>query len=295
MSSRLIADKLKVRLTVSWADFFCGAKSCQKTKLAKISLPFAQNLAKMRILIWKIIAMSRHNHRKTDELRPISFTRHYTKHAEGSVLVCFGDTKVLCTASIEQGVPRWLKGQNQGWLTAEYGMLPRATGTRTSREAVAGKQSGRTQEIQRLIGRSLRAMIDLKKLGEYTIYVDCDVLQADGGTRTASITGACVAVLDALENYQKAGKLKTDPFIGLVAAVSVGVKNGQVLLDLDYAEDSTCDTDLNVVMTQNGGFIEIQGTAEDKPFSREQADQMLSVAEAGIGHLLDLQKQALGW
>ncbi len=237
----------------------------------------------------------RHNNRATHALRPISFERHYTKHAEGSVLVSYGDTKVLCTASIEAGVPRWLKGQNQGWLTAEYGMLPRATGTRTQREAAKGKQSGRTQEIQRLIGRSLRAMIDLSKLGENTIYIDCDVIQADGGTRTASITGACVAVVDALEALQRQGKLKSDPFVGLVAAVSVGVKGGEILLDLDYSEDSTCDTDLNVVMTEAGGFIEIQGTAEDKPFTRAQADSMLSVAENGIKELIELQKQALGF
>lgn len=237
----------------------------------------------------------RHNNRATHALRPISFERHYTKHAEGSVLVSYGDTKVLCTASIEAGVPRWLKGQNQGWLTAEYGMLPRATGTRTQREAAKGKQSGRTQEIQRLIGRSLRAMIDLLKLGENTIYIDCDVIQADGGTRTASITGACVAVVDALEALQRQGKLKSDPFVGLVAAVSVGVKGGEILLDLDYSEDSTCDTDLNVVMTEAGGFIEIQGTAEDKPFTRAQADSMLSVAENGIKELIELQKQALGF
>lgn len=239
--------------------------------------------------------MIRYNQRQTDQLRPISFERHYTKHAEGSVLVSFGDTKVLCNASIETGVPRWLKGQGQGWLTAEYGMLPRATGTRTQREATKGKQSGRTQEIQRLIGRSLRAMIDLKKLGENTIYVDCDVIQADGGTRTASITGACVAVVDALACFEKQGKLKSDPLIGLVSAVSVGVKDGQVLLDLDYSEDSTCDTDLNVVMTEQGGFIEIQGTAEDKPFTREQADKMLSVAQVGIEQLIQRQKQALGF
>lgn len=237
----------------------------------------------------------RHNNRATHALRPISFERHYTKHAEGSVLVSYGDTKVLCTASIEAGVPRWLKGQNQGWLTAEYGMLPRATGTRTQREAAKGKQSGRTQEIQRLIGRSLRAMIDLSKLGENTIYIDCDVIQADGGTRTASITGACVAVVDALEALQRQGKLKSDPFVGLVAAVSVGVKGGKILLDLDYSEDSTCDTDLNVVMTEAGGFIEIQGTAEDKPFTRAQADSMLTVAENGIKELIELQKQALGF
>lgn len=233
--------------------------------------------------------------RSANQLREISFTRNYTKHAEGSVLVCFGDTKVLCTASIEAGVPRWLKGQNQGWLTAEYGMLPRATGTRTDREAVRGKQSGRTQEIQRLIGRSLRAMIDLKKLGENTIYVDCDVIQADGGTRTASITGAAVAVMDALEQWQRRGKLKADPLIGLVAAVSVGIKDGKAYLDLDYSEDSTCDTDLNVVMTQSGGFIEIQGTAEEAPFSRAEANAMLDLAEAGIATLIAEQQKVLGW
>lgn len=237
----------------------------------------------------------RHNNRANHQLRPISFTRHYTKHAEGSVLVCYGDTKVLCNVSIEAGVPRWLKGQNQGWLTAEYGMLPRATNTRTQREAAKGKQSGRTQEIQRLIGRSLRAMLDLSKLGENTIYIDCDVIQADGGTRTASITGAAVALIDALESLQRTKQLTKDPLIGLVAAVSVGIKNNQVLLDLDYNEDSTCDTDLNVVMTQAGGFIEIQGTAEDKHFTREQADNMLDVAQAGIKELFEIQKQALGW
>lgn len=237
----------------------------------------------------------RHHNRASHALRAIRFERQYTKHAEGAVLVSFGDTKVLCTASIEAGVPRWLKGQNQGWLTAEYGMLPRATNTRTQREAARGKQSGRTQEIQRLIGRSLRAMVDLKKLGENTIYIDCDVIQADGGTRTASITGAAVALVDALETLQRQNKLKSDPFVGLVAAVSVGIKDGQVLLDLDYEEDSNCDTDLNVVMTEQGGFIEIQGTAEDKPFDRSQADAMLTLAEAGIQHLIEKQKQALGF
>lgn len=237
----------------------------------------------------------RHQNRPLNELRPISFTRQYTKHAEGSVLVCYGDTKVLCTASVEAGVPRWLKGKKQGWLTAEYGMLPRATGERTQREAAKGKQSGRTQEIQRLIGRSLRAMVDLTKIGENTIYIDCDVIQADGGTRTASITGAAVALVDALAHLEQKDKLTSDPLTGLVAAVSVGIKDGQVYLDLDYAEDSTCDTDLNVVMTQAGKFIEIQGTAEDKPFSRQEADAMLSLAEQGIAKLLDAQKQALGW
>lgn len=234
------------------------------------------------------------NNRPLNALRPISFTRHYTKHAEGSVLVEFGDTKVLCNVSIEQGVPRWLKGQGQGWLTAEYGMLPRATGTRTQREAARGRQSGRTQEIQRLIGRSLRAMLDLSKLGENTIYVDCDVIQADGGTRTASITGSAVALIDALNDLQRNKKLTADPLIGLVGAVSVGIKNGQVYLDLDYAEDSTCDTDLNVVMTQAGGFIEIQGTAEDKHFTRQQANAMLDVAEMGIQEIFKRQQQTLG-
>lgn len=237
----------------------------------------------------------RSNNRQNNELRPIHFIRQYTKHAEGSVLVCFGDTKVLCTASIEAGVPRWLKGQSKGWLTAEYGMLPRATGTRTQREAARGKQSGRTQEIQRLIGRSLRAMLDLSKLGENTIYIDCDVIQADGGTRTASISGAAVALIDALEHLQRRKKLTQDPLLGLVAAVSVGVNQGRVLLDLDYAEDSTCDTDLNVVMTQAGGFIEIQGTAEEKPFTRAEANAMLDLAELGIGQIIEAQKQVLGW
>lgn len=233
--------------------------------------------------------------RQLNELRPISFIRHYTKHAEGSVLVCFGDTKVLCTASVEAGVPKWLKGQGQGWLTAEYGMLPRATGTRTQREAARGKQSGRTQEIQRLIGRSLRAMLDLSRIGENTIHIDCDVIQADGGTRTASITGAAVALIDALEYLQREKKLAQDPLLGLVGAVSVGIKDGKAYLDLNYAEDSTCDTDLNVVMTQTGGFIEIQGTAEDKPFTRAEADSMLSLAESGIRQIIEAQQQALGW
>ncbi|AKG08189.1 ribonuclease PH [Moraxella bovoculi] len=237
----------------------------------------------------------RNDGRQLNELRPVSFVRNYTKHAEGSVLVSFGNTKVLCTASVEAGVPRWLKGQGQGWLTAEYGMLPRATGTRTQREAARGKQSGRTQEIQRLIGRSLRAMLDLKKLGENTIYIDCDVIQADGGTRTASITGAAIALIDALESLQRNKKLTQDPLLGLVAAVSVGIKDGKAYLDLDYSEDSTCDTDLNVVMTQAGGFIEIQGTAEDKPFTRDEADAMLVLADAGIRSLIDAQQKALGW
>lgn len=194
------------------------------------------------------------DNRENNQLRPMSFVRNFTKHAEGAVLVSYGDTKVLCTASIETQVPRWLKGTGKGWITAEYGMLPRATHDRTQREAAKGKQSGRTQEIQRLIGRSLRAMVDLEKLGENTIHIDCDVLQADGGTRTASITGAAVALVDALEKLQAAKKLKADPLVGLVAAVSVGIKNGEVLLDLNYSEDSSCDTDLNVVMTQKASL-----------------------------------------
>lgn len=235
------------------------------------------------------------DNRELDQLRSITFERNYTKHAEGSVLVSFGDTKVLCTASVESGVPRWLKGKGKGWITSEYGMLPRATNTRNQREAARGKQSGRTQEIQRLIGRSLRAMIDLSKLGENTIYLDCDVLQADGGTRTASITGAAIALIDALESIQKTKKLKADPLIGLVAAVSVGIKNGEAYLDLNYEEDVSCDTDLNVVMTQKGEYIEIQGTAEEKPFTRAEADKMLTLAEKGIAELIKMQQTALGW
>ena len=235
------------------------------------------------------------DNRENNQLRPISFVRNFTKHAEGAVLVSYGDTKVLCTASIETQVPRWLKGTGKGWITAEYGMLPRATHERTQREAAKGKQSGRTQEIQRLIGRSLRAMVDLEKLGENTIHIDCDVLQADGGTRTASITGAAVALVDALEKLQAAKKLKADPLVGLVAAVSVGIKNGEVLLDLNYSEDSSCDTDLNVVMTQKGEFIEIQGTAEDKPFTRAQVDEMLAIAEEVIKQLIAEQQAVLGW
>lgn len=237
----------------------------------------------------------RNDNRELDQLRSITFERNYTKHAEGSVLVSFGDTKVLCTASVESGVPRWLKGKGKGWITSEYGMLPRATNTRNQREATRGKQSGRTQEIQRLIGRSLRAMIDLSKLGENTIYLDCDVLQADGGTRTASITGAAIALIDALESIQNTKKLKADPLIGLVAAVSVGIKNGEAYLDLNYEEDVSCDTDLNVVMTQKGEYIEIQGTAEEKPFTRAEADKMLTLAEKGIAELIKMQQTALGW
>ncbi|TEU24160.1 ribonuclease PH [Alkanindiges illinoisensis] len=237
----------------------------------------------------------RFDQRSNDQLRPVTFTRQYTRYAEGAVLVEFGNTKVLCTASVESSVPRFLKGTGQGWITAEYGMLPRSTHTRNDREAARGKQSGRTQEIQRLIGRSLRAMVDLKKLGENTITIDCDVLQADGGTRTAAITGGAVALVDALTALQAQKKLKSDPLKGLVAAISVGMYQGEALLDLCYEEDSKCETDLNVVMTQSGEFIELQGTAESKPFNRAQCNQMLELAEKGIAELILAQQKALGW
>ncbi len=220
-------------------------------------------------------------------------TRGYTKHAEGSVLVEFGDTKVLCTASVEERVPQFLRDRNQGWVTAEYGMLPRATNTRTDREAARGKQSGRTLEIQRLIGRSLRAVTDLVPLGQRTIQVDCDVIQADGGTRTASITGAFVAVHDAVEKLRAAGLVTGAPIRDFVAAVSVGVFRGEPVLDLDYAEDSACDTDMNVVMTGAGGFVELQGTAEGQPFTRAEMNALVGLAEQGIRELIALQRAAL--
>jgi len=231
--------------------------------------------------------------RAQDEMREVKITRNFTCHAEGSVLVEFGKTKVICNASVEEGVPRFLRNSGQGWLTAEYGMLPRSTGSRMSREAARGKQSGRTQEIQRLIGRSLRAMVDLKQLGEYTIHVDCDVIQADGGTRTASITGACVAVVDALRSLQVDKKIDTDPLNFLMAAISVGVYEGKPVLDLDYPEDSSAETDMNVVVAEGGKFIEIQGTAEGAPFSREESDAMLDLAVKGCQELIELQKAAL--
>lgn len=237
--------------------------------------------------------MTRPSGRAHDQMREISITRHYTKHAEGSVLVCFGDTKVICTASVVEGVPRFLRGTEQGWLTAEYGMLPRSTGTRMDREAARGKQGGRTVEIQRLIGRSLRAAIDLTQLGEFTLQVDCDVIQADGGTRTAAITGACVAVVDAMRYLQRQKLLNKDPLATMVASVSVGVVNGEVVLDLDYVEDSNADTDMNLVMTADGGIIEIQGTAEKSPFSEAQFHEMLAVGKQGIAQLLERQQIAL--
>lgn len=236
----------------------------------------------------------RPSERQPNQLRTVEIIRHYTKHAEGSVLVKFGDTHVLCTASVDEKVPSFLKGKNQGWVTAEYGMLPRSTGSRMDREAAKGKQSGRTQEIQRLIGRSLRAAIDLKKLGERTIHFDCDVIQADGGTRTASITGAYVAMHDAISHLLKNGLIKETPIINSVAAISVGVYKGTPVLDLDYIEDSDCDTDMNVVMTGSGGFVEIQGTAEGEPFDRDTMNKMLDLAVHGIQQLSQKQHEALG-
>lgn len=235
----------------------------------------------------------RPSHREPNQLRDIRITRHFTKHAEGSVLVEFGDTKVICTASAVSGVPPFLKDMKQGWVTAEYGMLPRSTHERMAREAAKGKQAGRTQEIQRLIGRSLRSAVNLKALGENTITIDCDVIQADGGTRTASITGACVALVDAIRHLQYQGKIKTDPLKHLVASVSVGIYKGIPILDLDYAEDSKAHTDMNVVMTEKGSFIEIQGTAEDGSFEQAELDQLLILAKAGIQTLIKKQQEVL--
>ncbi|AST32648.2 ribonuclease PH [Ralstonia solanacearum] len=232
--------------------------------------------------------------RQPDQLRSVTLTRHYTRHAEGSVLVCFGDTHVLCTASVLPKVPPHKKGSGEGWVTAEYGMLPRSTHTRSDREAARGKQSGRTQEIQRLIGRAMRSVFDLSALGEHTLHLDCDVLQADGGTRTASITGAFVAAYDAVSVMRGKGLLTGEPIRDFVAAVSVGVVDGVPVLDLDYPEDSACDTDMNVVMTGNGGFVEVQGTAEGMPFTRTEMDALLGLADQGIRTLIGLQKQALG-
>lgn len=237
--------------------------------------------------------MQRPSGRTPEQLRPVSLTPNYTKHAEGSVLVAFGDTKVICNASIDNSVPSFLRGQGSGWITAEYGMLPRSTGSRMNREAARGKQTGRTVEIQRLIGRSLRAAVDLKALGERTITIDCDVIQADGGTRTASITGACVALADALNQLTQEGALKTNPLKRMIASVSVGIYEGVPVLDLDYPEDSSADTDMNIVMADDGGIIEIQGTAEGEPFSEEKFAQMLSLAKQGIGELHQAQKTCL--
>ena len=234
----------------------------------------------------------RPSQRQPDQARPLRITRNFTRHAEGSVLIEMGDTQVLCTASVEESLPPFLRGKGQGWVTAEYGMLPRSTHTRSAREAAKGKQSGRTQEIQRLIGRSLRAVIDLKALGERQITLDCDVLQADGGTRCASITGAWLALNDACEKLVAEGKLPANPLRDHVAAISVGIYQGIPVLDLDYPEDSGCDTDMNVIMTGSGGIVEIQGTAEGEPFSRAQMDQLIDLAEAGIKQLVSAQKDA---
>jgi ribonuclease PH len=236
---------------------------------------------------------SRTGGRRADQLRAVRLTRGFTRHAEGSVLVEMGETRVLCTVSVEEGVPAFLKGKGQGWLTAEYGMLPRATNTRMRREAADGRQSGRTQEIQRLIGRSLRAVTDLAALGERTLKIDCDVLQADGGTRCASITGACVAVADAVDWCRQRGLVSGQPLREFVAAVSVGIVDGVPLLDLDYAEDSGCDTDMNVVMTAGGGFVEMQGTAEGSPFSRAEMESLVRLAEGGIRDLVAMQQAVL--
>ena len=237
--------------------------------------------------------MPRPSGRRNDELRSASFARQFTKHAEGSVLASFGDTQVLCTASVTKGVPRFLKGKGSGWITAEYGMLPRSTGERMQREAARGKQSGRTQEIQRLIGRSLRAAVNLERLGEHTITIDCDVLQADGGTRTTAISGAYVALADALTGLQEHGRLDESPLNFMVAAVSVGVYNGEPILDLDYIEDSNAETDMNVVMADSGSFIELQGTAEGTPFHPHELELMLELAGKGIAEINTLQKTAL--
>ena len=240
------------------------------------------------------MTLQRSDHRAADALRPITLTRHFTRHAEGSVLVEFGHTKVLCTASVEEKVPPHKRGSGEGWVTAEYGMLPRATHTRSDREAARGKQSGRTQEIQRLIGRSLRCVFDLKALGERTISLDCDVIQADGGTRTAAITGAFVAAHDAVSWLQARSKLAASPIRDFVAAVSVGIVQGTPLLDLEYTEDSACDTDMNVVMTASGGFVEVQGTAEGAAFSRAEMNALLGLADQGIRALVAAQRAALG-
>jgi ribonuclease PH len=239
------------------------------------------------------MTVRRPSKRAPDELRPVTFTRRFTKHAEGSVLVQFGDTHVLCTASVEETVPSFLRGKGQGWVTAEYGMLPRSTHTRSPREAAKGKQGGRTQEIQRLIGRSLRAVTDLKALGERTVTIDCDVLQADGGTRTASITGGFVALADACESLVARKAIPASPLHGQIAAISVGIFDGVPILDLDYAEDSNAETDMNVVMNNGGGFVEIQGTAEGHAFRRHELDALLNLAASGIGRLFALQAQAL--
>ena len=252
------------------------------------------NLADQKLPDPTMTSITRPSGRAPDQLRAVTIERQFTKHAEGSVLISFGDTRVLCTASVENRVPGFLRGKGEGWVTAEYGMLPRSTHERMGREAANGKQGGRTLEIQRLIGRSLRACVDRKALGERTITLDCDVLQADGGTRTAAITGAYVALCDAISVLKKRGDLSRDPVFGGIAAISVGIFQGVPVLDLDYAEDSNCDTDMNVVMNDGGGFIEVQGTAEGHAFRRTEMDALLALAEKGIGELVAAQRAALG-
>ena len=238
--------------------------------------------------------MQRIDGRSKDQIRPVRMTRNYLKHAEGSVLIEMGDTKVICTASVDDRVPPFIKGSGKGWITSEYGMLPRSTEVRKPRESVRGRIDGRTMEIQRLIGRALRSIVSLEKLGEMTVYIDCDVIQADGGTRTASITGSYVALFDALNKLVEQDKLKAIPLNGYIAAVSVGIKDGEAILDLNYAEDSTCQVDMNLVMTDNGEFIEIQGTGEESPFSKAQLQELMELGEKGIKDLIELQKQCLG-
>ncbi len=235
----------------------------------------------------------RPSNRSNDEMRSVKFSREYTMHAEGSVLVEFGNTKVLCTATVDERIPPWLRGQGKGWVTAEYGMLPRSTNSRMGREAARGKQSGRTQEIQRLIGRSLRAVVNLEALGERQIILDCDVIQADGGTRTASISGAYIALSDAIQSLLESGKITKDPLVAQLASISVGIYQGEAVLDLDYAEDSNAETDMNIVMNNAGHFIEVQGTAEGHAFSREEMNKMLDLAEKGISEIMQLQSEAL--
>ncbi len=238
--------------------------------------------------------MQRIDGRNKNQIRPVKITRNYIKHAEGSVLIEMGDTKVICTASVDEKVPPFVKGTGKGWVTSEYGMLPRSTEVRKPRESARGKIDGRTMEIQRLIGRALRSIVDLEKLGEMTVYIDCDVIQADGGTRTASITGAFVALVDALNKLVQAEKLKVIPLNGFIAAVSVGIRGGEAILDLNYAEDSTCQVDMNLVMTDRGEFIEIQGTGEESPFSKAQLQELMELGEKGIMDLIEVQKQVLG-
>ncbi len=238
--------------------------------------------------------MDRIDGREREQLRPVKITRNYLKHAEGSVLIEMGDTKIICTASVEEKVPPFLKGMGKGWITSEYGMLPRSTEVRKLRDSTRGKVDGRTMEIQRLIGRALRSVVNLEELGENTIFIDCDVIQADGGTRTASITGSFVALVDAMYRMMDSGKIKKIPIQSFVAAVSVGIKNGEIILDLDYSEDSTCQVDMNIVMTEKGDLVEIQGTGEEKPFSRNEMEELVRLGEKGIMELIQIQKQSLG-